>query len=200
MGLLSALRSTLVILGLASNRVLANARNVEAADGNPTRYAAIPPLLSTPWTNDVGTNPWPQHPRPLLYREQWRNLNGIWTFTRANTAEELLTPPTLPLAREVLIPSCIESGFSGLMETGVTWMWFGTTFNVTAGWPNGGRVLLHFEAVDYEATVFVNGQKMGSNQGGYFRFTFDITDILQDGPNELLVNSQLSSLADTDFF
>lgn len=185
--------STFVVLCLALNTAFADVLNTEA-NSIPTRYAIAPPLLTTPWTNDVGTNPWPQHPRPLLYREQWKTLNGIWTYRRANAAEELITPPALPLMREVLIPSCIESALSGVMEEGARWMWFGTNFNLPADWSSSGRVLLHFEAVDYEATVFLNGKEIGSNQGGYFRFTFDITDDMRDGANDLLVDSYQPSL------
>jgi beta-galactosidase/beta-glucuronidase len=68
---------------------------------------------------------------------------------------------------------------------GVTNMWFGTQFTVPPRWANNHRVLLHFEAVDYEATVFVNGAVAGTNRGGYTRFSMDITDKLTNGPNEM---------------
>ena len=63
--------------------------------------------------------------------------------------------------------------------------WFSTSFNVSSTW-NGQRVLLHFGAVDYEATVFVNGKKAGFNRGGFFHFEVDITDHVSfDAANEL---------------
>lgn len=62
--------------------------------------------------------------------------------------------------------------------------WFRTTFKVPSGW-SGQNVLLNFGAIDYEATVFVNGQQAGFNRGGYFRFAVDVTKYLQSGPNEL---------------
>ena len=64
--------------------------------------------------------------------------------------------------------------------------WYSTSFEVPSDW-TGDRVLLNFGAVDYEATVFVNGKKAGFNRGGYYAFTVDITDYLSDGTNELLV-------------
>ncbi|KAK4033773.1 galactose-binding domain-like protein [Parachaetomium inaequale] len=150
-------------------------------------YRLVPPPLDTPWTEKVGTNPWPQYPRPQLRRDVWQSLNGIWTYQAAKGAGDVASPPTLPLNQEVLIPSCIESGLSGIMTIGVTHMWFGTTFTVPRRWTDGRRVLLNFEAVDYEATVLVNGDEVGFNRGGYSRFSLDITDSLIDGDNELMV-------------
>lgn len=63
--------------------------------------------------------------------------------------------------------------------------WYSTKFDVPSSW-NGQRVLLHFGAVDYEATVFVNGKKAGFNRGGYFHFEVDVTDYLSSNEkNEL---------------
>jgi beta-galactosidase/beta-glucuronidase len=61
--------------------------------------------------------------------------------------------------------------------------WYQTTFTVPSSWSD--RVLLNFGAVDYEATVFVNGKKAGFHRGGYFEFTLDITSLLSSGSNEL---------------
>lgn len=62
--------------------------------------------------------------------------------------------------------------------------WYSTSFTVPSDW-SGDKVLLNFGAVDYEATVYVNGQKAGFNRGGYFAFTLDITALLSSGTNEL---------------
>ena len=69
--------------------------------------------------------------------------------------------------------------------------WFSTSFKVPKDW-HGQSILLNFGAVDYEATVFVNGKKAGFHRGGYFRFTLDVTSFLKPGQqNELLVASEL---------
>lgn len=160
----------------------------QPAATSPIPYRARTPLLDTPWTEDVGTAPWPQHPRPLLHRSKWANLNGIWTYQPAVNSTDISNPPSLPLEQEVLIPSCIESALSGIMASDQQHMWFATNFSVPPGWQKGQRFLLHFEAVDYEATVFLNGKQIGFNRGGYFRFTVDITDtVMFDEPNSLLV-------------
>ncbi|EKV07545.1 Hydrolase, putative [Penicillium digitatum PHI26] len=119
-------------------------------------YSLKKPPLTTPWTDKVGTNPWPEYPRPLLQRSEWKNLNGVWKYQKALGLDAIQQPPFgQELAQDVLIPSCLESGLS---------------------------------AVDYEATVFVNGEEAGFHRGGYFRFTVDVTKYLKfDQPNELLV-------------
>lgn len=91
--------------------------------------------------------------------------------------------------KEVLIPSCIESGFSGVAEQNVTGMLFKRTLQLPDEWADDvssgrRRVLVHFEAVDYEATVFVNEHKLIHNIGGYFRFSVDVTNSLNKGEGE----------------
>lgn len=78
-------------------------------------YEVKTPPLDTDWTYKVGTNPWPEYPRPQLQRTPWRNLNGIWKYRRAESKDELATPPPADsLTEDVLIPSCLESGLSGV--------------------------------------------------------------------------------------
>lgn len=63
--------------------------------------------------------------------------------------------------------------------------WFSNSFQVPSDW-NGQQILLNFGAVDYEATVFVNGKQAGFNRGGYFHFTVDVTQFVKPGQqNEL---------------
>lgn len=147
-----------------------------------TPYQLQTPPLDTPWTDQVGTSPWPEYPRPQLRRESWQNLNGIWTYSPATGPGA--APPSTPLDREILIPSCLESAISGIQEQNITYMWFATTFTVPANWTQ--QVLLNFEAVDYEATVYINGREAGFHRGGYFRFSVDATQYLnRNGTNEL---------------
>lgn len=72
----------------------------------------------------------------------------------------------------------------GIQGTDTYYSWFSTSFKVPESWSDQ-RVLLNFAAVDYEATVFVNGKKAGFHRGGYFSFTLDVTDQVSDGDNEL---------------
>lgn len=79
-----------------------------------TKYAVKQPPLTTNWTDQVGTNPWPEYPRPQRQRSDWKNLNGIWQYQAATSLDAVQSPPFgQALAQEVLIPSCLESGLSG---------------------------------------------------------------------------------------
>ncbi|KAL4921351.1 glycoside hydrolase superfamily [Aspergillus aurantiobrunneus] len=150
-----------------------------------TPYALQPPPLTTDWTEQVGTNPWPEYPRPQLQRSQWQNLNGIWQYRNAADPGAVNAPPVgQSLDTEVLVPSCLESGLSG---QNLFYSWLSTNFTVPEDW-RGQSVLLNFGAVDYEATVFINGVNAAFNRGGFFEFTVDATQHINfDGPNELLV-------------
>ncbi|RHZ72751.1 hypothetical protein CDV55_104087 [Aspergillus turcosus] len=197
-----------LLLVLLAGTVLANDSG-ESRHRNSARqtakYAPKVPPLDTPWTGKVGTNPWPEYPRPQLERSEWQSLNGIWQYQNAAGLEAVQAPPFgQALANEVLIPSCLESALSG-NEVPLDWTsreidhragiqgnhtlysWLSTTFTVPKQWKHQ-NVLLNFGAVDYEATVFVNGKQAGFNRGGYFSFTLDITQFVSfDGSNELLV-------------
>ncbi|UKZ47693.1 hypothetical protein TrVGV298_001919 [Trichoderma virens] len=60
---------------------------VVAQGGSPVPYKVQTPPLDTEWTYKVGTNPWPEHPRPQLQRDAWQSLNGIWTFQPAGPGD-----------------------------------------------------------------------------------------------------------------
>lgn len=78
------------------------------------QYALKEPPLTTPWTDKVGTNPWPEYPRPQMQRSQWQNLNGVWQYRNASSLSAIQNPPFgQVLGQEVLVPSCLESGLSG---------------------------------------------------------------------------------------
>ncbi|KAG6003607.1 hypothetical protein E4U21_001852 [Claviceps maximensis] len=152
----------------------------------PVPYRVQKPPLDTDWTYKVGINPWPEHPRPQLRRDNWQNLNGIWLYDNVGQAGNPHTPShTTALLRQVMIPSCVESALSGIQDLDATAMWFERNFSVPDSWREQ-NVLLHFEAVDYEATVFLNDVKIGYNVGGYFRFTFDVTKNVKWGRDNKL--------------
>ena len=127
----------------------------------PPRWQPKTPPLSTPWTATVtSTHVLPEYPRPQLVRSRWLNLNGEWQFESAAEGE---TPPVgQNLGEAILVPFPIESALSGIMRHQDR-MWYRRTFTVPVEWA-GERVLLNFGAVDWEATVYVNGQIVGSHR------------------------------------
>ncbi len=141
--------------------------------------------LTTPWTADVSpTNALPDYPRPQLTRSRWQNLNGTWQFAEATPGQ---APPVgRDLAERVLVPYPVESLLSGI-ERHVDHMWYRRTFTVPSSW-KGERLLLHFQAVDYQAGVYVNGVRVATHTGGYDAFTADVTGALKGtGPQEVIV-------------
>ena len=181
------LLSGLFLLLLAAPVLGSPAGTLGRRNGSVIPYAVKEPPLTTPWTYEVGTNPWTEYPRPKLQRPLWQSLNGIWTYEKASNLRAVNRPPFgEQLAAQVMIPSCLESGLSGIMGNDTLYSWFSTHFTVPPIW-SLERILLHFGAVDYEATVFVNGHEAGFHRGGYFEFTIDVTPFLIPGSNELYV-------------
>lgn len=142
--------------------------------------------LMTRWAKDVSPqNALPEYPRPQMVRREWLNLNGLWQLD-LKAGEGDAAPVGKKLAQTILVPFPVESALSGVMQP-ANRVWYRRTFQVPERW-TGSRVLLHFGAVDWEATVYVNGKEQGTHRGGYDAFSFDITDALTTGTDqELLV-------------
>ena len=141
--------------------------------------------IMTKWAKEININsPHPEYPRPQMERSMWMNLNGVWEFQRSAGTNE--KPPFgKKLDEKILVPFPVESALSGIMEQ-LNRFWYRRTFKIPSDW-DGKKILLHFGAVDYEAEVFVNGKKIGLHKGGYLPFNFDITDVVKNEENELLV-------------
>lgn len=139
----------------------------------------------TRWAAEVDpVNVWPEYPRPQMVRGAWQSLNGLWNY--AITGSEATQPTTFE--GQILVPFPVESALSGVKTRvdSTDQLWYHRTFEVPEAWA-GQRVLLHFEAVDWETRVWVNGNPVGDHRGGYDPFTFDITDLLRDGSQDLVV-------------
>ena len=134
--------------------------------------------LLTPWGEALTGTPWNTYPRPQMRREHWLCLNGSWDFRVGDG----------PFDRTILVPFCPESQLSGIH----THFPEGTalTYRRTVTLPEafrGQRVLLHIGAADQRLTCRVNGVSFPEHRGGYTNITFDITDALREGENEILL-------------
>ncbi|WP_431683138.1 LamG-like jellyroll fold domain-containing protein [Kitasatospora sp. KL5] len=144
--------------------------------------------LTTPFGDKVDPNhPLPEYPRPQLVRDNWVNLNGPWQFAAARAGEQPVFGKDL--GEKIIVPYPVESLLSGL-ERHEDHMFYRRTVTVPKGWRIGkdNRLKLNFGAVDYRATVWVNGVKVAEHTGGYTGFSADITDaLLGTGPQEIVV-------------
>ena len=142
-------------------------------------WAPVPGQIMTKWANAVTPeNVWKEYPRPQLVRRDWLNLNGLWDF---EITDRDTNKNNIAYARKILVPFCVESAISGIKETitGKQQMMYRRFFTIPSKW-HQKKLLLHFEAVDYETKLWVDGKYVGMHKGGYDHFQFDITGFLSD--------------------
>ncbi|MDZ7374309.1 MAG: PA14 domain-containing protein [candidate division KSB1 bacterium] len=178
----SGRRAALIATAIVVPMLLASLPGRHRSGSN---WKPAPSPLLTRWGKKVSPdNVWREYPRPQMMRGDWLNLNGLWQL--AIVSREAPRPASFPL--EVLVPFPVESALSGLgrkVDPGER-LWYRRTFRLPEAW-KGRRVLLHFEAVDWEAEVFVNGNRVGEHRGGYDRFSLDITTALRTTREQELV-------------
>ena len=141
--------------------------------------------IKTEWADKVDPkNVWPEYPRPLMERQDWQNLNGLWDYAILPAGQ---TEPAR-FDGKILVPFAVESSLSGVQKTvgKDNELWYKRTFTVPAGW-KGKNILLHFGAVDWKAEVFLNDIKIGMHTGGYTPFCFDVTPFISTGEQKLVV-------------
>ncbi len=181
----TALKSTLEDLkGLPQRFLIALVIAALTAAARAEDWKPATGPLMTRWAKDVSpTRVHPEYPRPQLVRSQWQNLNGLWDLAIVD-AEQAAPPENF--GQQILVPFPVESALSGVMQR-ANHVWYRRAFDIPANW-HDKRVLLHFGAVDWQATVSVNGHELGTHRGGYDAFSFDVTDALKPtGPQELVV-------------
>lgn len=143
--------------------------------------------ISSPWAETIDVDHvWNEYPRPLMQRNQWHNLNGLWQYA---ITDRQVGKPT-QWEGEILVPFCLESDLSGVAKSldENHALWYHTTFRLPKKWNKNDQIKLNFGAVDWSAEVWVNGTRVGSHTGGYTAFSLDITGaVMRKGDNELVV-------------
>lgn len=130
------------------------------------------------------------YPRPQFVRDDWENLNGAWEFSfdDENCGEQDRWYEQFRGDREIQVPFTYETKLSGIQdEKRHDYIWYHRTVLVDGKKLESGRVFIHFEGSDFCTKLWVNGQYAGDHRGGYSRFSFDITELVKDGENELTV-------------
>ena len=148
-------------------------------------WQPVPDSMLTEWGEKLKPeSTWQEYPRPSLKREKWINLNGLWNYAITPNSENSV--PT-SWSSEILVPFAIEAPLSGVGELlkPNEALWYQRSFLLDS--KSDGRLLLHFEAVDYQATVWLNETKLGEHVGGNLPFSFDITELAKQGENAIVL-------------
>lgn len=123
--------------------------------------------------------PRPEYPRPALRRRDWVNLNGEWRFA--------LGADPAGFEGRIVVPFAPQAELSGVMDRRLHDVaWYMRTFDA----PPAGRLRLHFGAVDYRATVWVNGTQVAEHEGGHTPFSADISEVVGERANRLVVRAE----------
>ena len=177
--------------------------------------------IKTKWTHEIDiNNVFPEHPRPNFQRNDWMNLNGLWEFTVINIEKQYgikldknnktnylnsikniknLKIPNDFNENKILVPFPIESSLSGVQRnlTKDEELWYRRKITIPKKYKNK-RILLHFDSVDWNCTVFINKKQIGNHIGGYTPFSFDITDYLSNS-NEQTIHVRVIDPTDSSY-
>ena len=147
--------------------------------------------LYTPWGETIDKeHVLQEYPRPQFERKSYLNLNGIWKYA---LRENDTTPDQFD--GDVLVPFAIETPLSGVQKQllpGGT-LWYKKEFDLST-LKNEGRYILHFGAVDQYCEVYINEKIVGSHEGGYTPFEFDITEYVKEGKKVILLVKVIDNL------
>lgn len=150
--------------------------------------------IKTRWATQVNPSaPHSEYPRPQMVRSEWMSLNGLWDYA--------ITPQDASYSGaegSILVPFAVESSLSGVQKKvgEGNALWYERSFSVPRAW-KGRSVILHFDAVDWQAEVWVNGQLAGSHSGGYAPFSFNISPYLKKSGKQTVRVKVLDSTDDS---
>lgn len=131
------------------------------------------------------------YPRPQLMRSAWQNLNGEWDFAfdEENRGVRENWQNGISKQKKIQVPFSYETKASGIGDPAQhEVVWYQRNFSFAK--KEGKRSLLHFEGADFLTEVWVNGKAAGKHTGAYSRCSFDVTALLQEGENSLVVRCQ----------
>jgi beta-galactosidase/beta-glucuronidase len=179
---LKLLNAGMIVIFLLFGSFCSKETKIPEADWQP-----VAGKIMTRWADDVRPDKaHPEYPRPQMRRKDWMNLNGMWEY--AIRPEEEEGPEYYD--GFILVPFPVESALSGVKKSVAkeNRLWYRRTFTVPKDWTKK-RILLNFEAVDWETALWVNGRQIGTHRGGYDPFSFDITDALHKrGEQEVILS------------
>ncbi len=136
-----------------------------------------------------------EHPNPQFYRQEYLNLNGVWEFEfdDENRGLQERWHREHTFSQRITVPFAFQSRLSGIGESSFhDIVWYRRSVEVPSSFA-GKRIILHFGAVDYAATVWVNGEVAAVHEGGHTPFSADITELLRTEQNAVVVRAHDNS-------
>ena len=182
-GDMCAFRARSVIGGHWMRILMDDMYNPEAAPS--PEWAKLPNALNTQWADDVTPEKTlEEYPRPLMQRDEWLNLNGLWNYKLTTNSQDVPSD----FDGQVLVPYALESTLSGFGRSigDKQVIWYQREFTLPESW-NGKTVIANFGAADYIAYIYINGRSIRRHTGGFTSFSCDITRYLKEGVNTILV-------------
>lgn len=161
--------------------------------------------LYTPWGQELDTdNIWQQYPRPQMKREDYHMLNGAWDYCFTSDTQILSMETAFPADGQIIVPFSPESLLSGVGRQlqPNEFLWYQRKLMFSQKECAGKKLLrkrciLHFDAVDQEAWVYVDGKLLVHHEGGYLPFHTDITDYVSD--HGCLLQVKVRDVSDTSY-
>ena len=130
-----------------------------------------------------------EYPRPQLWRPTYSLLNGAWDFAFGDDVKDEQMRCGFSDRLKINVPFSYQAKLSGIgIEDRHDIVWYSRTVDIDEA-QLSGRVLFHLEGCDYETFVWINGQCVGSDKGGYHRLSFDCTPALRVGENNITIKA-----------
>lgn len=133
------------------------------------------------------------YPRPQFVRKEWKNLNGEWNFIFDDEDEGEIKNyfKNFPIYKKINVPFTYETKLSGIEDETIHYIvWYNKKIKISKKQFQNNNIILNFEGSDYKTKVWINGNYVGENIGGYSRFSFDIEKYIIEGENDITVRVQ----------
>jgi len=133
------------------------------------------------------------YPRPQFVRKEWKNLNGEWNFIFDDKDEGEIKKffENFPIHKKINVPFTYETKLSGIEDETIHYIvWYNKKIKISKEQLQNNNIILNFEGSDYKTKVWINGNYVGENIGGYSRFSFNIEKYIVEGENDITVKVQ----------